>query len=109
MIFKAEFDAELFCEFLFTMSVLFRTLLLWSRYKEFASLIDECRELWLYLRNEDEKLIVRSYERSINFFRMYFLVSGFAVLAAFTIFAYFVHFQDADGNIYRQNILRCVL
>ena len=109
MIFKAAFDAEFIGEFLIFMSVFLRSLLLWSRHKEFARLVDECRELWLNLRNEDEKSIFRSYERSINFFRMYFLISGYATLVTFTIFAYFVHFEDANGHIYRQNILRCVL
>lgn len=108
MIYQSSFDAEIFCVFLFITSVCVRVFLLWARREEFASIIDEHRQLWSFLRNEDEKSVVKSYERISNFFRIYFLVSGYATPVTFFLFAYFNYFHDADGNICRHNLFRFV-
>ena len=108
MILKAEFDIEFISEFLIITSVSSRIALLWLRREKFARLLDECRELWSYFRNEDEKAVVKSYEKMVYFYRIFCIVSAYAAVLSFTIFAYFVHFQDANGSLYRKNAARFV-
>ena len=105
MVLKAEFDSDFICEFLIVMSVSIRYILYWSRRRELSCLLDKCRDLWSYVRHE-EKILVKPYERIVYFFRLYCIFSAFGCLVNFTIFAYFVYFEDADGNVYRQNALK---
>ena len=105
MMLKAEFESKFICEFLLLTSGSVRYTLFWSRREELARLLDECRDLWSYLRNE-EIIMVEPYKRMVYFYRIYYLVSAYGCLVTFTIFAYFRHFVDADGNIYRQNSLK---
>ena len=108
MILKAEIDIGFISEFPIITSISSRIALLWSRREQFARLLNECRELWSYLRNEDEKAVVKSYEKMVYFYRIFFLVSGFGAILSFAIFAYSVYFQDANGTFYRQNFVRLV-
>ena len=106
MLLNASFNTEFISEFLMTISVTIRFILLRSRREKFASLVDECRGLWSYLLSKDEISIVNSHEKIVYYFKMYFLISGFGVIITFSIFTYLVYIQDLDGTMYRQNILK---
>ena len=106
MLLNASFNTEVISEFLMTISVTIRFILLRSRREKFARLVDECRGLWSYLLSKDEISIVNTHEKIVYYFKMYFLISGFRTIITFSVFTYFVYIQDLDGTMYRQNILK---
>ena len=108
MLLNASFNTDFISEFLMSMSVTMRIILIWSRREQFASLVDECRGLWSYLLSKDEISIVNSHEKIVYYFKMYFLISGFVSVTVFSIFTYLTYIEDIDGTMYRQNILKYV-
>ena len=107
MLWNAEFNTELTCAFLIISSITIRFVLLVHRRYQFAGLIDECRQLYSYLQ-EDEIAILKYYEKIVNFFVTYCLITGYASAFTMLTFAYFIQFQDDDGNMYRKTAVRFV-
>ena len=107
MSWKDRFDTEFTCEGLLVSSVTLRFFLLFRRRHQFAGLIDECRELYSYLQ-EDELAILKYYEKIVNFFRMYWLITGYGSVFTIITGAYLIQYEDDDGNIYRKTGVKFV-
>ena len=93
---KGELDTQFIGELLFTIGFAARFIIICLNQRKFAHILKECHSLWKYLYNDDEILIIRSYEKMLSFFRAYLLGSTWMTIISYSISAQFVYYMDDD-------------
>ena len=76
--------------------------MLWR--KEFAKVLDKCRQLWDNLIN-DEFVILKDFERKVHYYRMFFWWDSFVVVTMFVTTSQFVRLPPTEVNGTERRIL----